>query len=408
MPVEDFPLFLERGEGAYVFAPGGERYLDFMLGKGPVVLGYGYAAVQRAVQEQIARGNLLSMAVPRQITVAELLLDHFPCADLVRFHKSGSEACASAVRIARAFTGRRWILSSGYHGWHDWNNPDAAGSACPSGFADFHYDLEVLARLLEFYRGEVAAIFVEPIPEFLAADFYRTLRAAADSADCLLLFDEVKTGFRVPSNSTQATVQVVPDVTTLSKAIANGYCLSCVIGRADIIELADTLHVAGTFDIEATPFAAAEATLRALAAENAIPRMAAATERLTVELNHLLDSDAVPARAFPMGTMFRIGFLEPARETFFYIAMARHGVLLYPYDNHFFSLAHGERQQTEFLEAAERAIAASVREMAPQAGLPKARDLQLHQFIHRKGFLAGCPGPHGRMHAAAATGGTCA
>lgn len=405
MPAGDFPLFLERGRGAYVFAPSGERYLDFMLGKGPVVLGYGYPAVQRAVEEQIARGNLLSMAVPQQITVAELLLDHFPSADLVRFHKSGSEACASAVRIARAFTGRKWVLSSGYHGWHDWNNPDATGAACPSGFADFHYDLDVLDRLLDIHCGEVAAIFVEPVPGFLTADFYRTLRAAADSADCLLLFDEVKTGFRVPSNSVQEAVHVPADVTTLSKAIANGHCLSCVIGRADIIALADTLHVAGTFDIEATPFAAAEATLRALAAENAIPRMAAAVERLTVELNHLLDSASVPARAFAMGTLFRIGFLEPTRETFFYTAMAQHGVLLYPYDNHFLSLAHGERQRTEFLEAADHVIAASLREMPPQAGLP-ARDLQLHEFPHRKGFLAACPGPHGRMHAASAYGGT--
>jgi glutamate-1-semialdehyde 2,1-aminomutase len=394
---EQYPSFLVRGEGACAYDADGNRYIDYVLGKGPLILGYAHPAVQRAVHAQIDSGNLLSLSPLAQLKTAELLLELFPGDHQVRFHKSGSDACEAAARMARVFTGRTWILSAGYHGWHDWCSPGSTGvPPQATALADFHYDLNELERLLAAHPHDVAAIFVEPQPGFLEPGFYRELRRLADAAGALLLFDEVKTGLRVEGYSVQHATGVKADLFTLSKALSNGFCLSCVIGRRDILEVSLKTHLSGTYDIEATPFAAAAETLTVLRTTNVMERLRATCSRLVHGLNRIFRDQGVPAKAFAADSIFRIGFAEEPRETFFYGNMAERGVLLYPYDNQFVSLAHDEGHVSQTLEVADEVIRESVRALPPAQSHESIVSRGIHQFQNRKGYLKGAPGPAGR------------
>lgn len=394
-----FPLFAERGQGARLVDLEGSTYLDYILGKGPVILGHGHRAVQAAVVAQLEKGNLLGLSTGLEIDVAERLCSWLPGAEQVRFHKTGSDACSAAMRLARVCTGRPWILSSGYHGWHDGCSPGEPGVPDQAAqFVDFHYDLEGLERLLAKHHDEIAALFVEPQPGYLRPSFYQTLREMADAAGALLIFDEIKTGFRLPQGSVQAAVGVTPDLTTLSKAIANGYCLSCVVGRAEILAYAERTHLSTTYGVEALPFAAARATLDTLAPAGTLEGLDARGQTLLDGLDACFARHDVPAKAFGPGAMFRIGFSEPVREASFYSAAARAGVLLYPFDNHFLSLSHGDAEIRETLEIVDEVIAQSVAAHPPARPHHAVADWSLADFPWRKGFLQGVAGPDGKSH----------
>lgn len=395
MAPELYPPFLRSGRGARVDDLDGNSYVDYIMGKGPLVLGYAAPAVLAAVREQLERGALLSSSVELQVEVADALLRWFPAAEQVRFHKSGSEACAAAVRLARVVTGRLTVLSSGYHGWHDWCSPGEPGGS-PEHFVDFHYDLDHLERALAERRGRVAAIIVEPIPDFLSPGFYRQLRALADDQGALLVFDEVKTGLRVAGGSVQAAVAVAPDMTAVSKAIANGHCLSCVLGTRDVLQASARTHISTTFDIEALPLAAAAATLQRLAEPGALSRLVAAAGSLAAGLNDCCAALALPIRAFALGSMVRLAFAEPEWEPQFYSQMAAHGVLLYPYDNSFVSLAHGDEETALTLGAARTVLGALRAARRPSLDHAAVAERRLDQFPHRKGFLHHAAGPDGR------------
>jgi glutamate-1-semialdehyde 2,1-aminomutase len=390
-----FPSFADRGEGPYLYDVDGTRYVDHVLGKGPIVLGHAHPEVDHAVIRQIGRGNLLSLSPADMVEVAEQVLARFPGAELLRFHKTGSDACGAAARLARVFTGRAWVLSAGYHGWHDWCLPDTPGVPAGVPLADFGYDLDRLRGLLERHAGDVAAVFVEPQPSLLDASFYREARSLAGEFGALLVLDEVKTGFRLGAGEAHRDPAVRPDLTVVSKALANGYCLSALLGREAVLRASERTHISSTYDIEAAPFAAALATLHALEAKDVAGHLARTGGALVDGLNATFARHGVPARAFGPGAMFRVGFSDTDYETYFYEAMMGRGVLLYPYDNHFVSAAHGPEQVRAVLDAADVVLGTR----PPAADGPAHVDVagwEIHRFQNRKGFLRGAPGASGR------------
>jgi glutamate-1-semialdehyde aminotransferase len=397
MSPELFPAFAARARGATVEDLEGRRYLDYILGKGPVILGHGHPAVDDAVRAQLEAGNMLGLSVAIQVEVAEALLTWFPHAGRVRFHKTGSDACSAAVRLARVATGKRWILSSGYHGWHDWCSPRDRGIPADSTYCeDFHYDLDRLEQLLEHHAGDTAAVFVEPQPSYLAPAFYDQLFAIARARSCLVIFDEVKTGLRVVGGSIQRQLGVAADLTVVSKALANGFCLSCVLGRPEYLDLSERTHISTTYDVEAIPYAAAAATLRELGRPGVLDGLHATGMALVDSLDELFCALDIPARAFGPGAMFRIGFAEPEREQWFYSRMADEGVLLYPHDNHFLSTVHDRAAVEHTLAAAERVLAASRVEHPPSLSHAAVSDRTIAKFPNRKGFLHTVRSPNGR------------
>ena len=299
-----YPVFLERGAGCRVWDVDGNEYVDYILGLASITLGYAYPAVTEAVARQLARGSIFSLPHPLEVEVAERLRDLIPCAEMARFVKTGSEADAAAVRVARAATGRDVIVYCGYMGWHEWyaiTTPRSKG--IPKDFArliaPFEYnDLGSLERALDEHHGRVAAVFMEPVlldapaPGFLAG-----VKAAAHRHGALLIFDEIVSGFRWAVGGAQAHFGVVPDLATFGKGMANGLPLAAVVGRAELMREFDDVFVSSTFGGDALALAACRATLDEYVGRPVIEHLWRAGRRFQEGFAALAARLGVPARA---------------------------------------------------------------------------------------------------------------
>jgi glutamate-1-semialdehyde aminotransferase len=227
-----FPTYIARGQGSHVWDVDGNEYIDCLMALGPVILGYCYPAVDRAIAEQLTRGIMFSRPTALEVEVAELLVEMIPCAESVRFLKGGAEANAAALRMARAYTGREIVLICGYRGWHDqWAVlRDAPGipralSSLTYGFA--FNDLTSLERALEAHEGQVAAVMIDPVARYAPqAGFLAGVKELAHRHGALLIFDEIVTGFRLARGGAQEHYGVLPDMAVFAKAIANGMPLA--------------------------------------------------------------------------------------------------------------------------------------------------------------------------------------
>jgi len=267
-----YPMFLQRGEGCRVWDVDGNRYSDYILALGPVTLGYADATVDDAIRRQLADGILFPLPHPLEVELAELLTRTIPCAEMARFMKTGSEATAAAVRVARAYTGREFILYCGYHGWHDWyaaSMPNRKG--VPDAFVEllspFTYNnLPSLEQALQRYAGQVAAVIMEPAGvEPPAPGFLEGVRRLAETHGALLIFDEIVTGFRFALGGAQEYFGVTPDLATFGKGMANGMPLAAVVGRQSIMREFEEVFVSSTYGGEALSLAAAVATIKKMA-----------------------------------------------------------------------------------------------------------------------------------------------
>src|SRR6516164_1362670 len=259
------PHYLMRGEGAWVWDVDGNKYLDYLMALGPIILGYGNRRVNEAVMRQVRDGPVFSQMHPLEVEVAEMLVDIIPCAEMVRFAKNGSDATTGAVRAARAYTGRDHVAFCGYHGWHDWyvgtttrnKGVPAEVSALSHGFT--YNDIESLARI--FTSHQVAAVVMEPIGvEDPKPGFLQAVRDLCTTHGAVLVFDEIVTGFRLHLGGAQAHFGVKPDIACFGKAMANGFPLAAVVGDRDIMLTFDEVFFSGTFGGDASSLAACKAT----------------------------------------------------------------------------------------------------------------------------------------------------
>jgi glutamate-1-semialdehyde aminotransferase len=243
----------------------GNEYLDCTMGLGSVALGYAEPNVIRAVVDAVAAGNVAALSSYREVDVAERLCGVIPCADRVQFLKTGAEAMAAAVRIARTYTARELVVGSGYFGWLDWCADDALG--VPSGTRDAFRrvpfdDVPALERAVSDAGNRLAAIVIEPVIERLPSpEWIARARELATSAGAVLVFDEIKTGFRLRTGGYQAHADVVPDLAAFGKAMANGFPLSAVVGDRDVMDAARKTWISSTLASEASALAAAAAVL---------------------------------------------------------------------------------------------------------------------------------------------------
>lgn len=274
------PAFLQSGSGSRVTDVDGNRYIDYVQALLPNILGYAHPEVNRAVAEQVNSGNSFSLPHPIEVQLAERLTRLIPCAEMVRFGKNGSDATTGAVRAARAFTGRERIACCGYHGWQDWYIGSTTRNAgVPAAVREltspFRYnDLASLEALFHNHPNEFAAVimepfnFVEPEPGFLAS-----VRELARKNGALLIFDEICSGFHLGLGGAQKLFGVTPDLACFGKAMANGFSISCVVGRADVMQIFDEVFMSFTFAGEAGPMAAAMKTIDILESTDALARM---------------------------------------------------------------------------------------------------------------------------------------
>lgn len=265
------PHYLVRGSGARVEDADGNSYLDFTMGLCPVILGYADPDVNLAVTEQLAEGTVFTLSHPVEIELAELLVDILPCAEMVRYGKNGSDATTGAVRLARAFTRRDRVACCGYHGWHDWyigtTTRDLGVPAQVSELTHtFPYNkIEALEELLTAHAGQFACVIMEPTTIFPPAPGYlAAVKELCQRHGTLLIFDEIVTGFRLAMGGAQEHFGVTPDLGCFGKAMANGFPISVIAGRADIMRRFEEAFFSYTFSGEAVGLVASLATIRKL------------------------------------------------------------------------------------------------------------------------------------------------
>jgi len=292
------PVFLLKGQGSRVWDVDENEYIDFPMALGSVILGHNYPAVTEAVKRQLEHGTNFSLPHPLEVEVAEMLVDAIPCAEMVRFGKNGSDATSGAVRLARAYTSRDLIVCCGYHGWQDWYiGTTTRNRGVPQAVREltlsFEYNkIESLHRLFDKHPGRVAAVVMEPVGiEEPRDDFLKQVQDAARREGAVLIFDEVVTGFRLALGGAQQHFGVIPDLACFGKAMANGYPISAVVGRREIMELFDEIFFSFTFGGEALSLAAAKATIAEMREKNVIAHLWEQGQRLK-------DGYNVLARAF--------------------------------------------------------------------------------------------------------------
>ena len=283
------PAFLERGLGSHVWDVDGNEFVDFVCALGPVTVGYNNPQVNAAVIGQLQKGISFSMATELEVELAEILTRIVPCAEMVRFVKNGSDATSSAVRLARAFTGRDRVAVCGYHGMQDWyigsttNRRGIPADVCALTHTFTYNDVDSLKLLLVQYPGQFAAVILEPIQADGPRDGYLAqLREVTREAGVLLIFDEVVSGFRYALGGASELYGVTPDLAAFGKGMGNGLPISAVAGRADVMELIGTqgVFISTTFGGETLSMAGAMATLKILAQPGTFERIWALGTRL--------------------------------------------------------------------------------------------------------------------------------
>ncbi|MGI9076103.1 MAG: aminotransferase class III-fold pyridoxal phosphate-dependent enzyme [Gemmatimonadaceae bacterium] len=258
------PTHFERAEGCRLITTDGTELIDCSMALGAVALGYAEPSVIEAVISVARAGNATGLSHSLEVEIAERLTAVIPCAEQVRFLKTGAEAVAAAVRIARAHTGRSHVIGCGYFGWLGWWK-GAAG--LPAGaHADFEpvpFDAaDALHEAAKRSRDELAAIVIEPVIERLPSEeWLNVARHACDDYGAVLIFDEIKTGFRVRQGGYQEYAGITPDLATFGKAMANGFPLAAVVGKRAVMDAARSTWISSTLASEGCALAAAGAVL---------------------------------------------------------------------------------------------------------------------------------------------------
>jgi glutamate-1-semialdehyde 2,1-aminomutase len=291
------PYFIARGRGSRVWDIDGNEYIDFVNALAAINLGYGDPDVTNAVRMQLEDGTIFSLPHPLEAIVAEKIVEMVPCAEMVRFGKNGSDATSGAIRLARAFTKRDRIAVCGYHGWQDWYIGSTTRSlGVPQAVKDlthtFPYnDLAAVDLLLKRYPGEFAAIILEPMNTTEPSPGYlEELKTLVHRHGGLIVFDETITGFRYANGGAQEWFGVTPDLATFGKGMANGYPLSAVAGRADVMKLMENIFFSFTYGGETLSLAAAAATLDKLCREPVTETVRRRGDKLMSAIRHLIKS----------------------------------------------------------------------------------------------------------------------
>ncbi len=259
------PTHFSQAVGCRVIDVDGLEYVDCTMALGSVALGYAETNVTRAVVDTIATGNVSGLSSRLEVEIAERLCGVIPCADRVQFLKTGAEAMAAAVRIARTYTGRELVIVCGYFGWLDWCADDAAG--VPQGTRAAirrvaYDDVAALEAAVSEAGASLAAIVIEPVIERLpSTEWIAKARELATSAGAVLVFDEIKTGFRLRTGGYQQLSGVTPDLAAFGKAMANGFPLAAVVGDRAVMDAAKKTWISSTLASEASALAAAFAVL---------------------------------------------------------------------------------------------------------------------------------------------------
>ncbi len=307
------PTVAVRGKGCRIWDADGKEYIDYKNGLGPVTLGYCHPVIDNAVMEQLKNGIVYGQPHYLEAEVAELICDVIPSAEKVRFLKTGGEACAACIKLARAYTGKDHIIQIGYNGWLNTVasgarlNPREEAKGAPMGVPvavseQFHAagwgDKATVEKLFEVYEGKVAAVIVAAgyANMEIGATFYPFLREITKKNDTVLIYDEIVTGFRIATGGVQEYFNVAPDLSVFAKGIANGMPISVFCGKAEIMDyVSKGAVVSSTNGGETLSLAACKAAINLYRTEDVSKYLWKTGEKLWTSVNGLFKKHNVPS-----------------------------------------------------------------------------------------------------------------
>lgn len=351
------PSHFARASGCRVTTPSELTFIDCTMALGSVALGYGDERVLRAAIAAAASGNVAGLPHTTEVELAERLCDLIPCAEQVRFLKSGADAMSAAVRIARTSTGRTHVIGSGYFGWHDWSsNSEGVPSGVRADFTSVPFDdVSALVAACRKSGRDLAAVVIEPVVERLpSTEWLAAARRQCDEVGAVLVFDELKTGFRLSRGGYQELSEVKPDLAAFGKAMANGFPLAAVVGRSDVMEAAGRTWISSTLAGESMAIAAALAVLEIYEGDEDV---CASLGRVGAAMRSAVET-AVKASGIQGVTvagidpMWFVRFDDPSVERQFLEESVREGVLFKRGAYNYASLAHDEEETIVEIERA--------------------------------------------------------
>jgi glutamate-1-semialdehyde 2,1-aminomutase len=394
------PRFIARGQGAYLWDVDGNRYIDYVLSWGPLALGHAHPAVVEALSAAIGRGTSYGAPTEVESQLAELVIATVPSIEMIRFVNSGTEATMSALRLARAYTGRDKIIKFAgcYHGHADLLLAQAGSGVATLGLPDSpgvpasvvadtltveYNDLAAVEALFAEHPQQIAAVIVEPVAANMGfvlptEGYLARLQALCRQNGALFILDEVMTGFRVAPGGAQALWGLDPDLTCLGKVIGGGLPVGAYAGKREIMKLvapSGPVYQAGTLSGNPLAMTAGLATLQALLEPGVFEAMAQMTARLVVDIEDAARSAGVPLQVGQVGSMFGYYFLkapdgvitdyrsakayaDTERYARYFHAILERGVYIAPsqYEAGFMSASHSEADIAATVAAAEDSL----------------------------------------------------
>ena len=332
------PVFARRGNGAHLWDVDDNEYIDYTMGVGPLVLGYGIEEIDQAITEQLKAGITFSLVHPVEVEVAEFINRWVPNAEMVRFSKTGADVTSAAVRLARAYTNRDTVLCCGYHGWHDWYiGVTDRSRGIPPSVKDLTYTFQYndIESVIDALDEDTAAVILEPtVFDAPEQDFLTRLREVCTANGTLLIFDEMWTGFRLALGGAQEYFGVKADLACFSKAVANGMPLAILTGTSEVMSLLrGDVFFYTTFGGEALSLAAAKATVEFIEQHNVIDALVEKGTRLRDGYNAIaqgLGLAYTSAKGFPCRSIitFDAHAGDPLlMKSYVQQEMLRHGIL---------------------------------------------------------------------------------
>lgn len=365
----EYPVFFEHAKGGKVVDVDGNEYIDMLCAYGPIIIGHREKEIDRAVIEQIKeKGFCMSLVQPIQNELARKVISLIPSAEKVVFVKTGSDATTLAVRTARGYTDRTKILRCGYHGWHDWCVEVKGGipKKLYEDIYEFEYNnLDQVEALMKEHGREVAAIIVTPVGHPLAhpvqmpkPGFLEGVKELAHKNGAVLIFDEIRSGFRFSLGGAQKVFGVTPDLSVFGKAMANGYEISMLAGKKEIMDvLVQKVFVSSTYFPNATSMAASLKTIEIMERDNILEGVRKRGEVFSSIIRKYLKKNDMPVEFSGAPLMPYITFNKDEQGLYkklrndFYTELIRRKVFLQPYHHGYVCYRHSPRDMKYAAEA---------------------------------------------------------
>ncbi len=371
----EYPIFFEEGKGGRIRDVDGNEYIDYLCAYGPIIIGYREEEIDNAVIEQIKnKGFCFSLTQATQNLLVHKLREVIPCCEMAAIVKTGSDATTIAIRVARAHTGKLKVARCGYHGWHDWCVEVKGG--IPQKFyediIEFHYnDLDQLEDILKANANDMAAIIVTPVGHPLAAEvempkpgYLEGVRKLADQYGCVLIFDEIRSGFRCSLGGAQEYFGVTPDLATFGKAMANGYPIAALVGKREIMSvLTKEVFLSSTFFPNSDAQIAALKTIEILQRDKVLDGVAAKGKKFGEDVEKVVAESGIPARFSGSPWMPFITFPKDETGLYkklrveFYTQLIRRGVFLQPYHHGYICHRHTDADLAFTVQAIKESLA---------------------------------------------------